>query len=271
MAVAAFVALVHDIVIATGVYALAGFQVSPATVIGLLTILGYSLYDTVVVFDKVRENTAGLLGGARSDLQPGGEPGPEPDPGQIDQHLADRAAAGRRDPGRRDRAARRQQRAQGTRAGAVRRHAVRHLLLDLHRHPGAGDLKEREPQYKALAKRVACAPPAAARPSGPWPRRSPGRAPGPAPAAAELSPAQLADGDDGRTTRRRSPTTAEPARRRADRGRADRPPRRGRPARAGAAAAAAPPVRVRGSSRAGAAAARRGTGPRPARRSGASR
>jgi preprotein translocase subunit SecF len=48
------------------VYALTGFQVSPATVIGLLTILGYSLYDTVVVFDKVRENTAGLLGGARS-------------------------------------------------------------------------------------------------------------------------------------------------------------------------------------------------------------
>ena len=66
MAVAAFVALMHDLVIATGVYALARFQVSPATVIGLLTILGYSLYDTVVVFDKVRENTAGLLGGARS-------------------------------------------------------------------------------------------------------------------------------------------------------------------------------------------------------------
>jgi preprotein translocase subunit SecF len=66
MAVAAFVALLHDLVIATGVYALARFQVSPATVIGLLTILGYSLYDTVVVFDKVRENTAGLLGGART-------------------------------------------------------------------------------------------------------------------------------------------------------------------------------------------------------------
>jgi preprotein translocase subunit SecF len=66
MAIAAFVALIHDLVIAVGVYALAGFQVSPATVIGLLTILGYSLYDTVVVFDKVRENTAGLLGGART-------------------------------------------------------------------------------------------------------------------------------------------------------------------------------------------------------------
>jgi preprotein translocase subunit SecF len=61
MAVAAFIALIHDIVITTGVYALTGFTVSPTSVIGLLTILGYSLYDTVVVFDKVRENTAGLL------------------------------------------------------------------------------------------------------------------------------------------------------------------------------------------------------------------
>ena len=66
MATAAFVALMHDIVITVGVYSLFGFTVSPASVIGLLTILGYSLYDTVVVFDKVRENTAGLLGTARS-------------------------------------------------------------------------------------------------------------------------------------------------------------------------------------------------------------
>jgi preprotein translocase subunit SecF len=66
MAAAALTALAHDIVITIGVYALTGFQVSPSTVIGLLTILGYSLYDTVVVFDKVRENTAGLLGTARS-------------------------------------------------------------------------------------------------------------------------------------------------------------------------------------------------------------
>jgi preprotein translocase subunit SecF len=66
MAAAAFVALLHDILITVGVYALVGFSVSPTTVIGLLTILGYSLYDTVVVFDKVRENTAGLLTTARS-------------------------------------------------------------------------------------------------------------------------------------------------------------------------------------------------------------
>ncbi|WP_442876046.1 protein translocase subunit SecF [Amycolatopsis sp. NBC_01480] len=62
MAMAALVSLLHDIVVTAGVYSLAGFEVTPATVIGLLTILGFSLYDTVVVFDKVRENTRGLLG-----------------------------------------------------------------------------------------------------------------------------------------------------------------------------------------------------------------
>jgi preprotein translocase subunit SecF len=67
MAVAAFIALIHDIVITVGVYALTGFSVSPTSVIGLLTILGYSLYDTVVVFDKVRENTAGILTTGRSN------------------------------------------------------------------------------------------------------------------------------------------------------------------------------------------------------------
>ena len=57
MAVAALVALVHDMVFTVGLYALSGVEVSPATMIGFLTVLGYSLYDTVVVFDKVRENT----------------------------------------------------------------------------------------------------------------------------------------------------------------------------------------------------------------------
>ncbi|WP_420114700.1 protein translocase subunit SecF [Pseudactinotalea sp.] len=61
MAAAALVALLHDLVITVGLYAGVGFEVTPATVIGFLTILGYSLYDTVVVFDKVRENTEGVL------------------------------------------------------------------------------------------------------------------------------------------------------------------------------------------------------------------
>jgi preprotein translocase subunit SecF len=57
MALAALVALAHDLIATVGIYAIIGFEVSPASVIGFLTILGYSLYDTVVVFDKVRENT----------------------------------------------------------------------------------------------------------------------------------------------------------------------------------------------------------------------
>jgi preprotein translocase subunit SecF len=60
MAIAAFVALIHDLLITAGVYSLAGFQVTPDTVIAVLTILGYSLYDTVVVFDRVRDNTKGF-------------------------------------------------------------------------------------------------------------------------------------------------------------------------------------------------------------------
>jgi preprotein translocase subunit SecF len=60
MAVAALIALLHDVVITVGIYALTGFEVTPATVIGVLTILGFSLYDTVVVFDKVKENTKNI-------------------------------------------------------------------------------------------------------------------------------------------------------------------------------------------------------------------
>jgi preprotein translocase subunit SecF len=60
MALAAVITLVHDIIFTVGVYAIVGFEVSPATVIALLTILGYSLYDTVVIFDRVTEDTAAI-------------------------------------------------------------------------------------------------------------------------------------------------------------------------------------------------------------------
>lgn len=60
MALAALIALIHDITITVGIYALVGFEVTPGTVIGLLTILGYSLYDTVVVFDSLKEQTKGI-------------------------------------------------------------------------------------------------------------------------------------------------------------------------------------------------------------------
>ena len=66
MAVAALVALLHDLIITAGIFALSRFEVTPATVIALLTILGYSLYDTVVVFDKVRENTGPLTAMSRT-------------------------------------------------------------------------------------------------------------------------------------------------------------------------------------------------------------
>ncbi len=66
MAIAAICAVVHDIAITVGVYAISGFEVTPATVIAFLTILGFSLYDTVVVFDKIRENTPSL-GAERGD------------------------------------------------------------------------------------------------------------------------------------------------------------------------------------------------------------
>ncbi|WP_261566327.1 protein translocase subunit SecF [Frankia gtarii] len=65
MAAAAMAALVHDLVVTMGVYSLVGFEVTPSTVIAVLTILGFSLYDTVVVFDRVRENTAGMATSSR--------------------------------------------------------------------------------------------------------------------------------------------------------------------------------------------------------------
>ena len=60
MAISAIVAVIHDVFITVGIYALVGFDVTPATIIGFLTILGYSLYDTVVVFDRVRDNTKAI-------------------------------------------------------------------------------------------------------------------------------------------------------------------------------------------------------------------
>jgi preprotein translocase subunit SecF len=68
MAIGALAAVVHDLLITAGVYSLFGFEVSPATVIALLTILGYSLYDTVVVFDKVLENQRGPVGQKLDDM-----------------------------------------------------------------------------------------------------------------------------------------------------------------------------------------------------------
>lgn len=66
MALAAILAVIHDVFITVGIYAVVGFDVTPATIIGFLTIMGYSLYDTVVVFDKVRENTKSIAATGKS-------------------------------------------------------------------------------------------------------------------------------------------------------------------------------------------------------------
>jgi preprotein translocase subunit SecF len=60
MAIAAIIAVFHDILVTVGIYSIAGFQVTPDTVVAVLTVLGYSLYDTVVVFDRIRDNSKGL-------------------------------------------------------------------------------------------------------------------------------------------------------------------------------------------------------------------
>ena len=65
MALAAIVAVIHDILVTVGVYSVSRFEVTPATVVAFLTILGYSLYDTVVVYDKIEENTRGLSASGR--------------------------------------------------------------------------------------------------------------------------------------------------------------------------------------------------------------
>ena len=80
MAVAALVALIHDLTITVGVYALVGFEVTPGTVIGLLTILGYSLYDTVVVFDSLKEGHEGHHQADPLDLQRDRQPQPSTAP-----------------------------------------------------------------------------------------------------------------------------------------------------------------------------------------------
>ena len=74
MAIAALAAVVHDVLISVGVYSLFGFEVTPATVIAFLTILGFSLYDTIVVFDKVDENTQPARHDREGDLQRHREP-----------------------------------------------------------------------------------------------------------------------------------------------------------------------------------------------------
>ena len=135
MAVAAIAALIHDLLITFGAYSTLGFEVTPATVVAILTILGYSLYDTVVVFDKIKENVARRAGPCHLLLhrQRLDEPGAH----AFDQHLADEPSAGRFlalhrlvAPGGRNVAR--------VRLGTLRRHRRRHVFLHLHRLASPG-------------------------------------------------------------------------------------------------------------------------------------
>ncbi len=271
MATAALIALAHDIVITIGVYALTGFQVSPATVIGLLTILGYSLYDTVVVFDKVRENTAGLLGTARSTYSQAANLA-------LNQTLV---------------------RSINTSViallpvaailvvgvGLLGAGELKDLALVLFvgmlsgtyssiciATPVLADLKEREPQYKALAKRVALRQAggrAAMRAKAKAGKAAPGTAP--AGLAADAGPGQdqaadqaVADQDPGQDARTRPRIRARALPRTRQRrpasgcrsaGQPAEPPRGARepgPGRASSRAAAARPSAARAARRSGA-------------------
>ena len=90
MAVAAIVAVIHDIVVTAGIYSLTGFQVTPDTVVAVLTVLGYSLYDTVVVFDRIRDNSKRPRRLRADHLLGDGEPVHEPDPRPVHQHVVGR-------------------------------------------------------------------------------------------------------------------------------------------------------------------------------------
>ncbi len=132
MSVGAIVALAHDLVITVGVYALSGFEVTPATVTGVLTILGFSLYDTVVVFDKVRENTKDLRQSRKTYAELANLAVNQTLVRSINTSIVALLPVGallyvgifQLGLGR----------VEGPRACPVRRHGRRHLLLDLHRH-----------------------------------------------------------------------------------------------------------------------------------------
>ena len=136
MALAAFIAMIHDVLVAIGIYSIFNFQVTPDTVVAILTILGYSLYDTVVVFDRVRDNTKGIGSSGRLTY-------PQLINLSMNQTLARSINTsmvaiipvlailliGAQLLGCHDAAV--------LRSGPLRRPALRGLLVDLHRLPGA--------------------------------------------------------------------------------------------------------------------------------------
>ena len=138
-AVPMIVALIHDLIITVGVYSIFDREVSSATVAAVLTVLGYSLYDTIIIFDRVRENEAHA---AQAHLRRDREHLAVGDADALAEHVVHHAPA---DPlavhlRRRD--------AAGLRLRAAHRHRLRRVLVVLHRRAAAGVLKGREPEFK---------------------------------------------------------------------------------------------------------------------------
>ena len=131
-AIPAIVALLHDVGLTLGIYAVTGRLVTTATVAAVLTILGYSMHDTIIVFDRIRENTPLMK---KEILRRDGRPLDPPDDGAVDQHLGHGSVARRQHPAvrRRD--------AQGLRVRTTDRHRVRYVLVVLRRLAAPGHLE----------------------------------------------------------------------------------------------------------------------------------
>ena len=134
------VALFHDLIITVGVYSLTGREVSSATVAAVLTVLGYSLYDTIIIFDRVRENEAAP---AQAHVRRDRQHLAVGDADALAEHVADHAAP---DP---DAVPVRRRDAQGLRVRAADRHRLRRLLVVLHRGAAAGVCKGRRARVPA--------------------------------------------------------------------------------------------------------------------------
>jgi len=135
MSLAALGALLHDLIITIGIYALVGFTVTPATMIGVLTILGYSLYDTVVVFDKIRENVAAMEMDKRTYSEAANHAVNQVLVRSLNTTIIGVLPVARAAVCRRLRARFRPTR--GPRPRLVRRHDRRSVLIGLHRVPAA--------------------------------------------------------------------------------------------------------------------------------------
>ena len=139
MGVTAIAALLHDLIVTVGIYALFGIDVTPATVVSILTILGYSLYDSVVVFDQIKENERAAppchLLGHREHLH---EPGTD----AVDQYSAHQPHSHRHPPHGRG-CHPRGNAAQRLLAGSVHRDRRRHLLIDRGCRTAAGSVEGR--------------------------------------------------------------------------------------------------------------------------------